>query len=91
MVPLAFMLAAAGLIMPNTPAIALNRHGDAAGTAAAVLGAAQFAIGGSVAPLVGALGNGTAVPMAAILVATAGLATALFWSVRRSLNAAWVA
>ena len=69
MVPLAFMLAAAGLIMPNTPAIALNRHGDAAGTAAAVLGAAQFAIGGSVAPLVGVLGNGTAVPMAAILVA----------------------
>ena len=90
MVPLAFMLAAAGLIMPNTPAIALNRHGDAAGTAAAVLGAAQFAVGGSVAPLVGVLGNGTAVPMAAILVATAGLATALFWSVRRSLNAAWI-
>ena len=51
--------------MPNTPAIALNRHGDAAGTAAAVLGAAQFAIGGSVAPLVGALGQRQrAVPMA---------------------------
>ena len=44
----------------------------------------------SIAPLVGILDNGTAVPMAAILVATAGLATALFWSVRRSLNAAWV-
>ena len=90
LVPLAFMLAAAGLVMPNTPAIALNRHGDAAGTAAALLGATQFAVGGSVAPLVGALDNGTAAPMAAILVATASLATALFWSARRSLQAAWI-
>jgi DHA1 family bicyclomycin/chloramphenicol resistance-like MFS transporter len=90
MVALAFVLAAAGLVMPNTPAIALNRHGDVAGTAAALLGAAQFAVGGSIAPLVGALDNGTAVPMAAILVATAGLATALFWSARRSLSAAWM-
>lgn len=90
MIPLWFVVTAAGLCMPNTPAIALNRYGDAAGTAAAVLGAAQFGIGGSVAPLVGVLGNQSAVPMAAIIVAAAGLATALFWSVRRSLSAAWI-
>jgi DHA1 family bicyclomycin/chloramphenicol resistance-like MFS transporter len=89
--PMALILAAAGLVMPNSPAIALNRHGDAAGTAAALLGASQFAVGGSVAPLVGALDDGTVVPMAAILVAATGLATALFWSARRALIGAWTA
>jgi len=65
MIPLWFVISAAGLAFPNAPAIALNRHGDMAGTAAALLGAAQFMIGGLIAPLVGALDNGTAVPMAA--------------------------
>ena len=85
MVPLFFVMSAAGLSFPNAPAIALSRHGDVAGTAAAVLGAAQFMIGGSVAPLVGALEDGTAVPLAAIIVGTTGLASGLFWSVRRRM------
>jgi DHA1 family bicyclomycin/chloramphenicol resistance-like MFS transporter len=46
-----------GLILPNVPAVALSAHGDEAGTAAALLGSAQFAVGAVVAPLVGALGN----------------------------------
>jgi DHA1 family bicyclomycin/chloramphenicol resistance-like MFS transporter len=37
----------------NAPAVALSRHPDAAGTAAALLGAAQFGLGAAVAPLVG--------------------------------------
>ena len=49
--------------MPNTPALALTRHGEAAGTAAAVLGCVQFGVGAVVAPLVGAFGSTTAAPM----------------------------
>ncbi len=89
MVPLGFVIASAGLCFPNAPAIALNRYGDSAGTAAALLGAAQFMIGGGIAPLVGALDNGTAVPMATIIVGTTGLASALFWSARRQLSSSW--
>ncbi|WP_238412706.1 multidrug effflux MFS transporter [Saccharothrix deserti] len=57
LVPLLFLLAAVGLVLPNAPALALSRHGEAAGTAAALLGAAQFGIGALIAPVVGVLGN----------------------------------
>lgn len=56
-IPVWIVLAAMGLVMPNAPAIALTRHNEASGTAAALLGAAQFGVGAAVAPLVGALGN----------------------------------
>jgi DHA1 family bicyclomycin/chloramphenicol resistance-like MFS transporter len=67
LVPLWFVIASAGFIMPNTPALALTRHGESAGTAAALLGSAQFVIGGAAAPLVGAFGDGSAVPMGAVM------------------------
>ncbi|WP_067507342.1 multidrug effflux MFS transporter [Actinoplanes sp. TFC3] len=57
LVPLWVVLAATGLAMPNAPALALSRHGEAAGTAAALLGAIQFGVGALAAPLVGVLGN----------------------------------
>lgn len=57
LVPLWFVLGAVGFVMPNAPALALSRHGEAAGTAAALLGAAQFGSGALIAPLVGVLGN----------------------------------
>ncbi|WP_413232565.1 multidrug effflux MFS transporter [Mycolicibacterium sp. 120266] len=57
LVPVWVILAAMGLVIPNAPAVALSRHSDAAGTAAALLGAAQFGLGAAVAPLVGVLGN----------------------------------
>jgi DHA1 family bicyclomycin/chloramphenicol resistance-like MFS transporter len=87
MIPLWFVVASAGLSFPNAPAIALNRHGESAGTAAAMLGAAQFMVGGFVAPLVGALANGTPVPMAGVMVGTTGLALILMLAARRGLNA----
>ena len=70
MIPMFFIVSSAGLAFPNAPAIALNRHAETAGTAAALLGASQFLVGGAIAPLVGLLDNGTAVPMAAIIVGT---------------------
>ena len=86
MAPLFFVISAAGLSFPNAPAIALNRHGESAGTAAALLGASQFMIGGAIAPLVGVFGNGTPVPMAAIMVGTTGLAAVLLLSARKALS-----
>jgi DHA1 family bicyclomycin/chloramphenicol resistance-like MFS transporter len=74
LLPLWFLLFACGLTLPNTPALALTRHGEAAGTAAALLGASQFVIGGASAPLIGAMGSGSAVPMALVMAVTASLA-----------------
>ena len=86
MIPLFFIVSAAGLAFPNAPAIALNRHGEAAGSASALLGAAQFVIGGLIAPLVGALDNGTPVPMAAVILGTSTVALVLLSTARRSLS-----
>jgi DHA1 family bicyclomycin/chloramphenicol resistance-like MFS transporter len=66
LVPLWSVLAAAGLAFPNAPALALSRHGETAGTAAALLGAVQFGVGALAAPLVGVLGTG-AVGMALVI------------------------
>ena len=73
-VPVWAILAAMGLVIPNAPAVALSRHPDAAGTAAALLGAAQFGLGAAVAPLVGVLGNDE---LALSVVMTAGVLIAL--------------
>ncbi|MGY2064157.1 multidrug effflux MFS transporter [Blastococcus sp. SYSU DS0619] len=51
------VLFACGLALPNAPALALSRHGEAAGSAAALLGAIQFGVGAAVSPVVGLLGN----------------------------------
>jgi DHA1 family bicyclomycin/chloramphenicol resistance-like MFS transporter len=66
LVPLWLVLASAGLAFPNAPALALSRHGEAAGTAAALLGAVQFGVGALAAPLVGTLGTGS-VAMAIVI------------------------
>jgi MFS transporter, DHA1 family, multidrug resistance protein len=74
-VPVWAILAAMGLVIPNAPALALSRHPDAAGTSAALLGAAQFGLGAAVAPLVGVLGNDE---LALAVVMTVGVVVALF-------------
>ncbi|MEW2017437.1 multidrug effflux MFS transporter [Rhodococcus sp. NPDC076796] len=74
-VPLWFVLGAVGFVMPNAPALALSRHGEAAGGAAALLGAAQFGLGAIVAPIVGALGN-DAVAVSTTMVVTSAAALA---------------
>ena len=72
--PLWTVLFALGFVMPNAPALALARHGEAAGTAAALLGAIQMGVGAIVSPVVGLLGN-DALAMGAVM--TAGAAVAL--------------
>jgi MFS transporter, DHA1 family, multidrug resistance protein len=67
------VLFACGLALPNAPALALSRHGDAAGTAAALLGAVQFGVGALVSPVVGLLGNDAAA-IGTVVVTALGLA-----------------
>jgi len=62
-----------GLVLPNAAALALEKHGSHAGAAAALLGFAQFLVGGLAAPLVGIHGSHSAMPTAAVI---AGLGVA---------------
>ncbi|CDQ45857.1 multidrug effflux MFS transporter [Mycolicibacterium neoaurum] len=73
LVPVMVILGAMGLVLPNAPAVALSRHAEAAGTSAALLGAAQFGIGAAVAPLVGVLGN-SEFALALVMLAGSGVA-----------------
>ncbi|ULN44500.1 multidrug effflux MFS transporter [Mycolicibacterium crocinum] len=74
LVPVWAVLAMMGFVIPNAPAVALSRHHEAAGTAAALLGAAQFGVGAAIAPVVGLMGNDE---IALSVVMTAGVAVAL--------------
>jgi DHA1 family bicyclomycin/chloramphenicol resistance-like MFS transporter len=69
-----------GLIIPNGTALALSgQPPERAGTASALLGLTQFVTGGAAAPLAGAFGARSAMPMALVitaLVAAAGLTLA---------------
>jgi len=82
LVPLWAVLAAVGLALPNTPALALSRHGEAAGTAAALLGAAQFGVAALTAPFVGTLGNDGRAMAVVMLLGMAGALAVLLLVVR---------
>ncbi|MGN9840493.1 multidrug effflux MFS transporter [Nonomuraea sp. H19] len=57
-----------GLVLPGTGALALaSQPAQVAGSASALLGVLQFALGALAAPLVGLVGAGTAVPMAGVM------------------------
>jgi MFS transporter, DHA1 family, multidrug resistance protein len=83
------MLACLGFVLPNAPALALSRHGEAAGTASALLGAMQFGLGAVTAPLVGALGNDAPAMGLAMTVGTGVALTALTAVVVRGRRRAW--
>ncbi|MET0699402.1 MAG: multidrug effflux MFS transporter [Mycobacterium sp.] len=79
--PVWVILGAMGFVIPNAPAVALARHQDASGTAAALLGAAQFGLGAAVAPLVGVLGNDERA-LALVMTVTGAIALVLLLLVR---------
>ncbi|HTJ79802.1 MAG TPA: Bcr/CflA family multidrug efflux MFS transporter [Rariglobus sp.] len=58
-------LSCAGIIMPNIAAVAMAPFGAVAGSASALLGTVQFALGAASGALVGVLHNGTLLPMTA--------------------------
>jgi MFS transporter, DHA1 family, multidrug resistance protein len=71
-------VATVGMVLPNGASLALDPHPRRAGTASAVLGAGQFALGALVAPLVGLGGERSAVPMALVMLGCSVLAAAAF-------------
>jgi DHA1 family bicyclomycin/chloramphenicol resistance-like MFS transporter len=79
-------IASMGLVLPNATAMAMAPFGKQAGSASALLGALQFAIGAAAGALVGALDNGTALPMVGII-ACCGVAAylVLHWMTLRPL------
>ena len=60
-------VASLGIVLPNATALAMADHPRTAGSASALVGVLQFAIGAAAAPLVGVAGTGTALPMAVVI------------------------
>ncbi|MBD2897688.1 Bicyclomycin resistance protein [Actinomadura sp. RB99] len=77
--PALFLVASGqGLIMPNATALALaGRPPRVTGSASALLGLSQFALGGAAGPLAGIAGPRTAVPMAVTIAVLSLLAAAV--------------
>jgi MFS transporter, DHA1 family, multidrug resistance protein len=72
LVPLMFLVACTGLLLPNAAALALEGQAAVAGAASAMFGLLQFAIGAAVPPLA-SLGGVTALVMAATICASAAV------------------
>ena len=68
--PSLFLLVASlGFVLPNATALALSRFPETAGSASALIGLLQYAIGAAAAPLVGIAGERDARPMAVVIAA----------------------
>ncbi len=66
-IPVMFAMGSMGLVLPNTAVGALSRHAAHAGSASALMGTLQFTMAACSGVLVGALSDGTARPMAAMV------------------------
>lgn len=75
-----------GLIVPTTSVLALEEHGEIAGTASALMGTLQFVTGALVMAFVGLFVDGTARPMIAGIAGCASLAFAFSWGTLRKVT-----
>lgn len=66
-----------GLVMPSAAVLALDAHGEIAGTASALMGTLQFMTGAAVMALVGLFVDGTARPMVAGIAGSALMTLAI--------------
>ncbi len=62
-----------GLVIPTTAILALEEHGPIAGTASALMGTLQFAVGAAVMAIVGLFVDGTGLPMVTGIAGSAGM------------------
>lgn len=90
LVPLFLLLTASSFIPPNASALALTRHGDRAGAAAAFIGALQAGTAGITAPIVGALG-GDALAMALVMLGAVTLSFAVLSATGAYRRGGWTA
>ncbi|WP_020661762.1 Bcr/CflA family multidrug efflux MFS transporter [Amycolatopsis benzoatilytica] len=88
LIPLLAMVSCIGIINPNASSLALAGHARTAGSASALLGVLQFAVGGIATPLVGLGGPGTALPMAATMAGFSVLALLSYLALARPVKPA---
>ena len=82
-IPMFALLSGVGLTVPPTTSLAMAGYPHLAGTAASILQAARFGVGGLFVPLVGARGSDDARPFAVIVAAAVGAAgLACFFLIR---------
>jgi MFS transporter, DHA1 family, multidrug resistance protein len=86
LLPLFVFIACHGFVMPNTTAMAMAPHGRVAGSASALMGTLQFVLGATAGTLVGALGDGTAVPFAAVIATCGAGAFAVYRTLPRAVH-----
>jgi MFS transporter, DHA1 family, multidrug resistance protein len=73
-----------GLVVPSTAVLAMEEHGEIAGTASALMGTLQLVVGAAVMGIVGAFFDGTAMPMIAGFAACGVIALLLTFATIRS-------
>jgi MFS transporter, DHA1 family, multidrug resistance protein len=76
------VVSSVGIVLPNATALALADHPRTAGSASALLGVAQYVLGGMAAPLVGVAGSRSAIPLG-VLTALLGAGAVLVHRVLR--------
>lgn len=82
------LMGGAGLAIPGSAALALSvLPPQVAGSASALLGVLQFALGAAAAPLTGLAGAGSAVPMAVVMSVLMAAALAAFTGLHRGASA----
>jgi len=86
LVGLATVILGHGLVQPNLIALGMQDQPERAGSASALLGIAQFVVGGAVAPLIGSVGEDVGIGMASMMVVLCAGAVVLslrLWVPRR--------
>lgn len=78
LVPIFFVMASLGFSQPNASAAAMTVDRNRAGSTAALLGASFFGVGSLVGAATGALHDGTARPMAIVVVGGLAIAIAIY-------------
>lgn len=84
LLPLWVCITSLGFTFPNSVAAAMAPFGDRAGAASGLLGTLQFIVAGTTATIVGHYYDGSAVPMAAVIVACGFAANLLLQWVSRA-------
>ena len=87
LIPLFVCIASLGCIIPNASACAMSGQGARAGSASAMLGCLQFSVAAAAAWLVGALHDGSAMPMAMVISLCGIVSVAIAVATRRLYTA----
>lgn len=84
--PVMLIIASNGFVGPNSLALALTPHPNAAGTGSALIGSMRFALGGIMAPVVGIFSARTALPLALTMCALCIAAGVTYLALRQPIQ-----